>query len=183
MQTDMDHSVSETTLANGEAVPLLAQLVEQHYAALYRFAYRLSGSSADAEDLVQQTFLTAHRKIGQLRDPENGKSWLFTITRNTYLKSIRGNGATQLISLDDAPEPGEDCPQDIRLDNEQIQAVLNELEEEFRTPIILFYFEQFSYKEIAEQMEVPIGTVMSRLARGKAHLRQKLAAFQPAESQ
>ena len=170
-------------MADGEAVPLLAQLVQQHYAALYRYAFRLSGRTADAEDLVQQSFLTAHQKIDQLRDPQNGKAWLFTIARNAYLKSLRGNAGTKLVSLEQAPEPGEECPQDIRLDNEQLQSVLNEIEEEFRTPLILFYFEQFSYKEIAEQMDVPIGTVMSRLARGKAHLRQKLASFQPAGSQ
>lgn len=170
-------------MADGGAVPLLAQLVQQHYAALYRYAFRLSGRAADAEDLVQQSFLTAQQKIGQLRDPQNGKAWLFTIARNAYLKSLRGSAGTKLVSLEQAPEPGEECPQHIRLDNEQLQSVLNELEEEFRTPLILFYFEQFSYKEIAEQMDVPIGTVMSRLARGKAHLRRKLASFQPAGSQ
>jgi RNA polymerase sigma-70 factor (ECF subfamily) len=170
-------------MADGSAASLLAQLVQQHYAALYRYAFRLSGKSADAEDLVQQSFLTAHQKIEQLRDPQNGKAWLFTITRNAYLKSLRGTTGTKLLSLEHAPEPGEECRQDIRLDNEQLQSILNELEEEFRTPLILFYFEQFSYKEISEQMDVPIGTVMSRLARGKAHLRQKLASFQPAGSQ
>jgi RNA polymerase sigma-70 factor (ECF subfamily) len=170
-------------MADGEAVPLLAHLVEQHYAALYCYAFRLSGKAADAEDVVQQSFLTAHQKIGQLRDPQNGKAWLFTIARNAYLKSLRGNAGTKLVSLEQAPEPGEECPQGIRFDNEQLQSVLNELEEEFRTPLILFYFEQFSYKEIAEQMDVPIGTVMSRLARGKTYLRQKLASFQPAGSQ
>ena len=170
-------------MADGGAAPLLAELVEQHYAALYRFAYRLSGCGADAEDLVQQTFLAAHQKIDQLRDPANGRAWLFTVTRNTYLKSIRGKPPSRSVSLENSPEPVEDCPRDLLpIDGEQIQAVLNELDEEFRTPIILFYFEQFSYKEIAEQMEIPIGTVMSRLARGKSHLRQKLASFQPVES-
>jgi RNA polymerase sigma-70 factor, ECF subfamily len=163
--------------------PLLAQLVDQHYAVLYRYAFRLTGSSADAEDLVQQCFLTAHRKIGQLREPQNGKAWLFSIARNAFLKGKRGQKGTATVSLESAPEPGEECPQDVAIDNEQLQAILNELDVEFRTPLILFYFEQLSYKEIAAQMDVPIGTVMSRLARAKNHLRQRLVSFQPAGSE
>ena len=164
---------------DGRPALQLAELVEQHYSVLFRYAFRLTGRTADAEDLVQQAFLTAHRKIEQLRDPANGKAWLFTIARNAYLRSLRKRGGTRIVSLDQAPELSEDCPTDTKLDGEQLQSILNELEEEFRTPLILFYFEQFSYQEIAEQMDVPIGTVMSRLARAKAHLRRRLTSFQP----
>jgi RNA polymerase sigma-70 factor (ECF subfamily) len=157
----------------------LADLVERYYALLYRYAYRLTGSEADAEDLTQQAFLMAQAKWDQLRDEQKAKSWLFTIARNAYLKELRAPTCLASSSLDElpgrAPAGG---PADF--DQEQLQKVLNDLPEEFRSPIILFYFQEFSYKEIAEQMDVPVGTIMSRLARAKAFLRQRLTAPEPA---
>ncbi|HTI49699.1 MAG TPA: sigma-70 family RNA polymerase sigma factor [Planctomycetaceae bacterium] len=151
----------------------LADLVERHYALLYRYAYRLTGSEADAEDLTQQAFLTAQIKWDQLRDENCARSWLFTIVRNGYLKERRTPVSFTSMALDDmaeAPGPTDDAD----FDGEQLQNVLNDLPEEFRSPLILFYFREFSYKEIAEHMEVPVGTVMSRLARAKAYLRRRL---------
>lgn len=152
----------------------LADLVTQHYALLYRYAYRLTGSEADAEDLTQQAFLTAQRKWEQLRDESRARSWLFTIVRNAYLKQLRS--PVQMVYgavVEEFAEPLESVdPFDV--DSEQLQSVLNELPEEYRTPVILFYFQEFSYKEIAEQLQAPIGTVMSRLSRAKACLRQRL---------
>jgi RNA polymerase sigma-70 factor, ECF subfamily len=152
----------------------LADLVEQHYALLYRYAYRLTGSDADAEDLTQQTFLTAHRKFEQLRDEGCARSWLFTILRNAYLRQLRSPICVFSPSLDELP--GAAIPEvDANFDTEQLQNVLRDLPEEFRSPIILFYFQEFSYKEIAEHMQLPLGTVMSRLARAKSWLRRRLA--------
>jgi RNA polymerase sigma-70 factor (ECF subfamily) len=153
---------------------ILAELVEQHYALLYRYAYRLSGSEADAEDLTQQAFLTAQSKWEQLRDESRARSWLFTILRNDYLKQLRGPVCLSSCALDELPE-SPDSGDSVEFDSEQLQNVLNDLPEEYRSPIILFYFQEFSYKEIAEQMQVPLGTVMSRLARAKAYLRQRLS--------
>lgn len=152
----------------------LAELVEQHYALLYRYAYRLTGSEADAEDLTQQAFLTAQRKWDQLRDETRARSWLFTILRNAYLKELRAPVCLSSCSLDEL-EASPDSADSMEIDTEQLQNVLNDLPEEYRSPIVLFYFEEFSYKEIAEQMQVPLGTVMSRLARAKAYLRQRLS--------
>jgi RNA polymerase sigma-70 factor (ECF subfamily) len=154
----------------------LADLVERHYALLYRYAYRLSGSAADAEDLTQQAFLTAQRRFPQLRDLSRAKAWLCAIVRNTYLKGLRATKGVSLVSLDRIAEQSDTGPIDSFVDQEQLQLALNELPEAFRTPLIWFYFEDFSYKEIAERMELPIGTVMSRLARGKAHLRAQLSS-------
>jgi len=145
------------------------QLVEDHYAALYRYGYRLTGSSADAEDLTQETFCQAQLKLGQLRDPSRAKAWLFSILRNAYLHRVRASKQEHAVSLDwvgDLPE--------------RLQQALNELPEVFRTPVILYYFEDFSYRDIAEQMDLPIGTVMSRLARAKGHLRARLLQVSPA---
>jgi RNA polymerase sigma-70 factor (ECF subfamily) len=152
----------------------LLELVEQHYTLLYRYGYRLTGTAADAEDLTQQTFLTAQSRLDQLRDPERAKAWLCTILRNHYLKERRHRNCIAIQSLETVAEPAFDA-RDIAVDSERLQQVLNELPEEFRTPLILFYFEEFTYKDIAEQMEVPVGTVMSRLSRAKAFLRSRLA--------
>ena len=155
----------------------LADLVERYYALLYRYAYRLTGSAADAEDVTQHAFMTAYAKWDQLQDKTKAKSWLFTIARNAYLKDIRGPGCVNTAALDEFPAPTKVGTDDF--DSEQLQNALHELPEEFRTPLILFYFEEFSYKEIAEQMDVPVGTIMSRLARAKGYLRQRLAPAQP----
>lgn len=162
--------------------PDLTDLVEQHHALLYRYAYRLTGSAADAEDLTQQTFLTAHEKLDQLRDPGLAKSWLCAILRNAFLKSLRGKPNGAVLSMDQVAEPGDDAQIDSLPDEEELQTVINEMAEEFRTPLILFYFGEFSYKEIAQQMDSPIGTVMSRLARAKEYLRRRLASRQPASA-
>jgi RNA polymerase sigma-70 factor (ECF subfamily) len=154
---------------------IIADLVERHYALLYRYAYRLTGSEADAEDLTQQAFLTAQTKWDQLRDETCARSWLFTIVRNGYLKDRRTPVSFTSMALDEMIESAETA-EETDFDGEQLQNALNDLPEEFRSPLILFYFQEFSYKEIAEQMEVPIGTVMSRLARAKAFLRRHLTA-------
>jgi RNA polymerase sigma factor (sigma-70 family) len=155
----------------------LADLVERYYALLYRYACRLTGSEADAEDLTQQTFLTAQSKWDQLRDRQKAKSWLFTIARNAYLKELRAPVCLPSDALDE--RPGLEAAES-DFDQEQLQNVLNDLPEEFRSPVVLFYFEEFSYREIAELMEVPVGTIMSRLARAKGILRQRLTAPEPA---
>jgi len=155
----------------------IQQLVDQYYVGLYRYAYRLCGSSGDAEDLTQEAFCKAQQYLGQLRDLERAKPWLFRILRNTYLHRLRADQHQTCVSIEgvgDLPDrPGARMPE---VDPEQLQQALDELPEGFRTPIILYYFDDFSYRDIAEQMELPMGTVMSRLARAKAHLRNRLDA-------
>jgi RNA polymerase sigma-70 factor (ECF subfamily) len=154
---------------------VVERLVDEHYVALYRYAYRLAGSAADAEDLTQEAFCKAQLHLGQLRDPARAKAWLFCILRNAYLHQVRAEKnrpCLSLADLSDLPEPSADpLPQ---VDPERLQRALNALPESFRTPVILYYFEDFSYRDIAEQMQVPLGTVMSRLARAKAYLREQL---------
>ena len=154
----------------------LAALVDAHYEALFRFAYRLTGSASDAEDLTQETFGKAFTRLSQLREPERAKSWLFRILRNLYLHKVRDEKRHRVIPLEAIGDlPGcESHDQQPEIEPEKLQQALNELDEGFRTPLVLFYFEEFSYRDIAEQMELPIGTIMSRLARAKAYLRVKL---------
>jgi RNA polymerase sigma-70 factor (ECF subfamily) len=156
------------------------RLVEEYYEALYRYAYRLSGSRADAEDLTQDAFCKAQLRLGQLRDPARARSWLFSILRNAYLHQTRAGRGKPCVSLEDVGDvpqpPGAELPE---VDPERLQQALNELPEVFRTPIILYYFEEFSYRDIAEGMDLPMGTVMSRLARAKAWLRGRLSEPAP----
>jgi RNA polymerase sigma-70 factor, ECF subfamily len=160
----------------------LSELAHLHYALLYRYAYRLCGSVEEAEDLTQQAFLTAHRRLHQLREPSSAKAWLCAILRNTFLTRAVSKQSLRHIPLHVTAEPAEELPPDAAVDSEELQQILLELPEEFRSPLILFYFEEFSYKEIAGQMGVPIGTVMSRLARAKSFLRRRLAATPTAAS-
>ena len=151
------------------------RLVDEHYAALYRYAYRLSGSSADAEDLTQEAFCKAQLNFSQLRDPKRAKPWLFSILRNAYLHRVRADRQQPVVPLEAVGDLAGPLPEPLpEIDPEQLQQALNELPESFRTPIILYYFEDFGYRDIAEQMDLPLGTVMSRLARAKAHLRNRL---------
>jgi RNA polymerase sigma-70 factor (ECF subfamily) len=165
-----------------EAVPVaMAQLVADHHQALYRYAYRLSGSAADAEDLTQQAYLAAHRKLGQLRDAATARGWLFTILRNCYLKTARKRLALPIAEFDvnHVPQPVSAQP----LDEERLQGAIDSLGDEFKLVVLMFYFEHYSYREIADLLDVPPGTVMSRLARAKAHLRRLLGDNSEAKPQ
>jgi RNA polymerase sigma-70 factor, ECF subfamily len=153
------------------------ELVERYYESLYRYAFRLSGSGADAEDLTQDAFCQAQRNWSQLREYDRAKAWLFSILRNAYLHRLRSARRQLTLPLEVAGEIADRPPEPLpEIDPQRLQTALQELPEEFRTPLILFYFEDFSYRDIADQMALPLGTVMSRLARAKAHLRGLLLA-------
>jgi RNA polymerase sigma-70 factor (ECF subfamily) len=157
--------------------PTVEELVPLYYAALYRYAYRLSGCSSEAEDLTQETFCSAQAKQSQLRDGEKVKSWLFSILRNEYLHRQRRRRRSGVVAFDSLEDLSQneiqiDLPE---VEPDKLQESLNRLPEDFRTPLILYYFEELSYRDIADQMQVPIGTVMSRIARAKVYLRKELA--------
>jgi RNA polymerase sigma-70 factor (ECF subfamily) len=149
---------------------------------VYRYAFRLCGCSADAEDLAQQTFLVAHQKLQQLRDAAAARAWLLAVVRSCFLKSVRKprpTPAADIGLLADEAAGGEGVVDAI--DREELAAALDELPEEFRLALLMFYFEGLSYQQIAEQLQVPIGTVMSRLSRAKEHLRRRLSADDESE--
>ena len=153
----------------------IGELVNAYYADVYRFAFRLAGNPPDAEDLVQQTFLTACRKLHQIKDLEKVRAWLFTIAKNAFLKS-KQRSTVDVQSFEDALATMDEPDQlNLEFDEEALSLALAEMPEPFKTPILLYYFEGFGYKEIAEQLEIPIGTVMSRLSRGKRFLRCRLS--------
>ena len=154
----------------------LAALVKEHHAVVYRYACRLCGCPVEAEDLTQQTFLIAHQKVHQLRAAVAARSWLMAVVRSCFLKSVRKSRPMPAADIDllvnDAADSG--SPVD-PIDREELAAALDELPDEFRLVLLMFYFEELSYQRIAEQLEIPIGTVMSRLSRAKEHLRRRLA--------
>jgi len=154
----------------------VATLVVAHQAAVYRYACRLCGCPVEAEDLVQQTFLIAQRKLHQIREPERACSWLLAVVRSCFLKSIRKPRPVPAQAIDlDVDQVADETPDTDEIDREQLAAALAELPEEFRLVVLMFYFEELSYQDIAAQLEIPIGTVMSRLSRAKGHLRKKLS--------
>jgi RNA polymerase sigma-70 factor (ECF subfamily) len=153
------------------------ELVEAHYASLYRFALSLTRRASDAGDLTQQTFYIWATKGDGLRDAAKAKSWLFTTLYREFLRLRRRDA--RVSALDDLPEPAQESAEpapDVldRMDAQVVLQALEEVEPAFREPLTLFYLREFSYQEIADVLGVPIGTVMSRLSRGKARLRARL---------
>lgn len=155
------------------------RLVDAFYASLYRFALSLARNSADASDLVQQTFFIWAKKGDMLRDESKVKSWLFTTLYREFLRGRQRDArATSIETL--APDD-----QDVLVDREvdhvskldapTVVAALQVVDEVFRAPLTLYYLEELSYLEIAATLDVPVGTVMSRLSRGKAQMRRALA--------
>ena len=154
----------------------LSRWVAEHHVSLYRYAFRLTGSVPDAEDLTQQTFLIAQQKMDQVRDAQKVRAWLFTVLRSCFLKSLRKKSPLPAgdMELEIELAAVDRFPRESEVDGERLQAALNGLADEFRVVLAMFYFEEYSYKEIAERLEVPMGTVMSRLSRAKRHLRNAL---------
>lgn len=158
------------------APPSFEELVERHYAALYRFAFSLTRDESEAADLVQQTFLIWARKGHQLRNASRAGTWLFTTLHREFQRERRRTEALAETPLDQAamemPSSTPDAIQE--LDASLVQAALLGLAEHHRVVLSLYYLTGHTYQEVAEIVGVPIGTVMSRLSRAKAELRRAL---------
>jgi RNA polymerase sigma-70 factor (ECF subfamily) len=154
-----------------------AKLVDEHYEALYRFGYSLSRSPDRAADLVQETFCIWAAKNSQLRDRSKAKTWLFTTLHREFLGQRRKMARFSDEPVDESIMGEEEAPHEgaeRQMDGQRAVELLGGMDEMYRAPLALFYLQQHSYKEIAEILDVPIGTVMSRLSRGKDMLRKKM---------
>ncbi len=153
------------------------QLVDLYYQPLYRFALGLTGRENDAWDLTQQTFYRWATKGHQLLKPSKVKSWLFTTLHREFLNSLRRQSRFPHLEIQAADRELPPVPPmaEEAADGDLVRKALAQVEEPFRAPLVLFYLEDHSYREIAEILGIPDGTVMSRISRGKALLRRLLA--------
>lgn len=149
------------------------RIVRECYDDVYRFACSLTRASADAADLTQQAFLRFAKKGDQVRDRGKVKSWLFSVLRNEFTDSQRRKKRYPHVEISPAHEETEceTTPAAGQADWQTALAALHSLPEPFREPLSLYYLEGYTYREIAEILDLPPGTVMSRLSRGKARLR------------
>ena len=170
----------------------------EYMSPLYSAALRMTRNSADAEDLVQETYLKAYRGFGGFTEGTNLKAWLYRILTNTFINSYRAKkrrpDETELDEVEDlylyrrlggleavaASRSAEDELMDWFTDAE-VKDAIEALPEQFRMAVLLADVEGFSYKEIAEILDIPIGTVMSRLHRGRKALQKELFDFAASE--
>ena len=152
------------------------ELVDAHYQPLYRFGYSMAKDPDKAADLVQQTFCIWAEKGHQLKDRTKAKTWLFTTLYREFLAGARRSNKFPETELDqvDYHLSSDDEESGRSLDAERAVAVLASLDETFRAPLTLFFLQQHSYKEIAQILDIPMGTVMSRISRGKDLLKKKM---------
>ena len=166
----------------------------QYAPQLYSGALRMTRNRADAEDLVQETFLKGYRSYSSFTDGTNLRAWLFRIMTNTYINSYRARqrrpDETDLGDFEDLylyknvgtlqnAAVGRSAEESLMemLPDDEVKQALEDLPDNFRLPVILADVEGFSYKEIAEMLDIPIGTVMSRLHRGRKAMQKALHDF------
>jgi RNA polymerase sigma-70 factor (ECF subfamily) len=168
-----EQSVGGRTISKGE----FEALALPHAPALYRTAYHLAGNAFEAEDLTQETFLRAFRGIGGFRGGDL-RAWLFAILRHAFLDECRRRGRSPLVEYDidegtetlAASVPSAEIEALRDMPNEEVARALAALPEDWRMIVMLADVEGFSYREIANAMEIPLGTVMSRLHRARRRL-------------
>jgi RNA polymerase sigma factor (sigma-70 family) len=158
------------------------QLALPLFASLYNHAFWLTRNQAEAEDLVRETFTKSLRAFDSFQPNTNFKAWIFRILRNTFLTTRAGIAASRTVFLEDHPDTfdpvtANPTPEDtlIRLDNQAaLHTALEQLQPQLREALLLCDVEEIKYKDIAVILDVPIGTVMSRISRARRTLRQLL---------
>jgi RNA polymerase sigma factor (sigma-70 family) len=157
-----------------DSVPSFEQIVDAHYQGLYRFAMSMCRREATSQDLVQQTFLQWAKKGHTLRDASKVKTWLFTTIYREWLSIARREKKYEEVEFESDQHGAihhHDEGENPRVDSATLQTALEELAPSYRAPLVLFYLKELSYRDIAETLGLPIGTVMSRLSRAKDSLR------------
>jgi RNA polymerase sigma-70 factor, ECF subfamily len=179
------HESSEGAVQTGWTPPTWDEVVREHADRVYRLAYRLSGNRADAEDLTQETFVRVFKSLAEYQ-PGTFEGWLHRITTNLFLDMARRR---QRIRFDALPEDAgdrlaatsagpEQAYHELHLDPE-IQQALDALPADFRAAVVLCDLEELSYEEIAATLGIKVGTVRSRIHRGRVLLREALAHRAP----
>ncbi|MEP0986723.1 sigma-70 family RNA polymerase sigma factor [Ekhidna sp.] len=185
VETPVKRTYSETKkvqVFDGEFMP--------HVDSMYNFAYRLTFDEDDAKDLVQDTYMKAFRFINSFQEGTNAKAWLYRILKNSFINDYRKKSkqpakvdyqeVEQFYNSEDTPA---NATVDLRLETtkdmigDEISNALNSLAVDFRTVVILCDLEGFTYEEMAKILDIPIGTVRSRLHRARNLLREKLGTY------
>lgn len=161
-----------------------------HIDAMYNFAYRLTFDEDDAKDLVQETYLKAFRFINSFEEGTNAKAWLFRILKNSFINDYRKKSKepskvdyNEVESYYNSEEANAEITPDLRVEalqdmiGDEVSTALNSLAVDFRTVIILCDLEGFTYEEMAKILDIPIGTVRSRLHRARNLLKDKLRSY------
>ena len=175
----LSYTVGAVPSRNADAA-LFEELAMPLFTRLYNFACWLTQDRAAAEDLVQETYMKALRGFASFEPGTNFRAWIYRILRNTFLTSKTGLKAAQFDpDGEEIPEPETAAnPESLllaRMEQEAIHRALDELPVHFREIILLCDFEEMSYKEIAQTLGIPMGTVMSRLSRARRSMRALLA--------
>jgi RNA polymerase sigma-70 factor (ECF subfamily) len=157
----------------------MIEALPEHVAALRRYALALTGSRFEAEDLVQETLTRAIAAASGFRKGGNLRGWLFTIMHNAFVSGVRARRAAEREMGDHLPEPSQAPTQLHRLEVRDVLARLARLPEAQRAALVLIALEDFSYSEAARVLGVPLGTLMSRLARGREALRRAMSEDTP----
>jgi RNA polymerase sigma-70 factor (ECF subfamily) len=161
-----------------------------HINAMYNFAYRLTLDSDDSKDLLQDTYLKAYRFIDSFQKGTNAKAWLFRILKNSFINDYRKKSKEpskvdyqEVESFYNSEDVDRQITPDLRVEalqdmiGDEISVALNSLDVDFRTVIILCDLEGFKYEEMAKILDIPIGTVRSRLHRARNLLKEKLSEY------
>lgn len=176
VSTPVDDNGADSALDDASRLARTERLIDEHHEAVFRYAYRLTGCSASAEDIAQEVYLRVFRSIHQLRDEQAAKGWLMVIVRNEFTRWYKKLRPSTSLDQDSFPQEqiGVSDPTEIVVRCDWIQEAMQQLAPEYRTVIGMYYFEELTYAQIAEQLQIPIGTVMSRLSRSKKSLREEL---------
>jgi RNA polymerase sigma-70 factor (ECF subfamily) len=172
----------KSAIFDGEFMP--------HIHSMYNFAYRLTLDRDDAKDLVQDTYLKAYRFIGSFQQGTNAKAWLFRILKNSFINDYRKKSKEpnkvdyqEVETYYNSEDVNRQITPDLRVESlkdmmgDEISNALNSLDVDFKTVIILCDLEGFKYEEMAKILDIPIGTVRSRLHRARNLLKEKLSAY------
>ena len=174
--------VQKVKIFDGEFLP--------HIDAMYNFAYRLTYDEDDAKDLVQETYLKAFRFINSFEEGTNAKAWLFRILKNSFINDYRKKSKepnkvdyNEVETYYNSEDANAEITPDLRVEalqdmiGDEVSNALNSLAVDFRTVIILCDLEGFTYEEMAKILDIPIGTVRSRLHRARNLLKEKLRSY------
>jgi len=184
----LELTCSVTEESRGQDRRLFDQLMAKHHKQAYNVAFRMSGNHSDADDLTQEAFIRAYRFFGQYKRDMPFEGWLYRIMTNVFIDGLRRKPKSVVRSLDQPISgDGNDCymeiedkgigPEDAMLSSEveaKIQDALKTMPEVFRLTVIYADIEGLSYEEVAEATRTNVGTVRSRLHRGRRMLREKL---------